>query len=243
MKCSIGKLVAGDLLAESVHSEPAELNELLQTLLFSQLFANLKSGSSGKFDSPGTWWSSYDNAMLHTHWSLLDNRNRTFKPKSTSTLGINALLEEFLLPQLASAQTQDIRQLLTQMTRLPTTDPLAMQFQTHVLKMPDRRNGHSTIALQIGVLESATQRASLSATFSTSKAVGTSLLSQTFTGSQIVGDIHVRFTRYAWDPASYRKGTEEHPSPRSHVLDFLAGAQDRLILAIPCEVTDGADQA
>lgn len=236
MECASGKLVAGGLLLMETPGCTDKAMDVQEIVLSSQLYADFKSGGSTKFESAKGWLKYYEDAMLRAQWTVIKAQDYTYQPHSDAVVGVEQLMDDYLLKQLPLTQAKAIRQLYTRLAGLANTDPVALQLHHYALKVSGDDSGTSTFALQVNVLEAPTQLASLFLIFTTTQAIGDQPFAQTFSGHRIVGDIQARFSRRTWD-------ADKYPPRRKSIRDFLNGRQHTLILPIPCEVPDGTDRA
>lgn len=234
MDCANGTLVAGSLLSIGKLGSKEKTVDVQEILLFSQLYANFKAGDVDKFTSPRGWLKHYEDALLHTQWTLVEGDDYKERPEGATGISLEKLLEDYLLKRLTRAEAEHIRALFKRMAGLTDTQAAARVLYHHALKVPDDGVGASTFALQVNVLESPVQLASLFVTFSTRQTLEQLPFAQTFAGRHIVGDIQAWFSRRAWD-------ADKYPPVRKSIRDFLNGKQGSLIVPIPCEVPHGVD--
>ncbi|KQQ54919.1 hypothetical protein ASF84_16535 [Pseudomonas sp. Leaf127] len=236
MECASARLVAGELLLISDASDSKRAIDVQEILLSSQLYADFKCVGSNKFTSPKEWRKYYADALLHARWTIIDDQDYKTQPQDTAALSLEAMIEDYLLKQLAAVEADAFRQLFKHMAGLAETDPITLQLYQHGLKTSDDDGGASTFSLQFSVFDAPTQMVSLFLTFTTTETVGSTPLSQAFAGRHIVGDIEAFVSRRTWNAGNYE-------AIRKSIRDFLNGRQTSLILPIPCEVPDDIDQA
>lgn len=233
MNCaSVSTLVAGHLLSNDSGVASAMMDDVLDSLLYSQFYADKKAK---KFDAPAKWFSRFDDAIKVVKWMLSEHQRDAFEPKDNAQISVVELIEEFLLNRLPATQAAAVKSLIDCMAGLPEAEAALIVCHQHVLQRATDAGGHSTLVLQVSALKQETQLSSLSLSFSTTCMVGADPFRQIFPGSSIVGEIDVRFARRDWDYSDYQ-------SVRDKVLGVLAGKRKGLILPISCKAPAGESE-
>lgn len=230
MDCaSTEQLVSGHLLSSDSGIDSVVMGDIADSLLFSQLSADLKFN---RFDAPVSWFSRHDDAMQHVKWLLTGNLREAFEPEAEASITVMALIERLLLSRLSDARAEAVRHMVDCMGGLTETDKASLLFRQQVLRVSTEAKVHSSVVLQVSALVRQTQLFSFLVSFATNHVVGPDPFRQVFPGSSIVGEVDARFVQHDWNHASYQ-------TVREKVRKVLAEKRCGLILPIPCAPVDG----
>lgn len=233
MDCaSVSTLVAGHLLSNDSGVASAMIDDIFDSLLYSQFYADK---NAKKFDAPAKWFLHHDDALKVVKWTLSEHQRDVFEPKDNAKITVEALIEEFLLSRLPATQAAAVKSMIDCMAGLPEAEAASIVCHQHVLRRAIDAEAHSTMVLRVSALRQETQLSSLSVTFSTTDVVGADPLRQVFPGSSIVGEVDVRFVRCGWKYSDYQ-------SIREKVLGVVAGRRKGLILPISCKAPEGESE-
>lgn len=224
------KMEATVVLGNLVFGAAGE-SDVLDSLLFAQLAAD---DALNKFDSPENWFSESRRAMIKSKWTGLTNYSGGFELGENNRVTLEGLIEQNLLSHLSLSRAREIKQMLDCSFTLAETDESWALFRRNTCNAPDEASGHSTIALQVSVIEQQVHLFSLFVTFTTSSVVESDLWHQEFSASSIVGSIELRFIQRQWNRSSYRRA-------RDGIRRYLAGKKDGLMLPVSCEKCVGGD--
>ncbi|SDW94020.1 hypothetical protein SAMN05444064_10946 [Pseudomonas syringae] len=216
-------MLPGQLL--SVRSMPSlvTLNDVSDVLLFSQLYADLKSD---RFDTPALWYVRYGKAMQELKWTSSYYQRYAFEPAALTDISC-----EWLIEQGASSHPCELahfKALLSCMAGLAPDDNLATLFHRSTVKESVKKPGASTLTLQLSTLDEAAMLSSLFMTFTTTAELTPDTYNQVFASSSIVGEIDLRFSRYTWNIKGYEQVREK-------LQASLSGKKDGLILPLQCD--------
>lgn len=225
-------VIAGAMLSSAHVIAPSVKNDVLDSILFSQLYAD---GKGVKFDEPEKWFSEHDTAMRNLKWSLLYQYSEDHWPKSGGRVDVAELVETQWLSRLPEGTADGVRKMLVSIAATPVNDAPRALFREHVLKAPtDEMNAVdlpptvSTLVLQLGFLAPDGILHSLYVSYKTTAVVGDDLFPNNDGDHQIAGKVETRFLQRHWDAAGYTK-------VRGSVDEFLTGKRSGLILPVSCE--------
>lgn len=248
MECSkTMAVVAGHLVAGSAEVEPSVRQDVLDSLLFSQLFAD---GKCAKFDASVQWLAEHDNALRHSKWTLSNLRTNELKLRDPQRLDLARLLDDELLSRLPRVAADDVRAMLKGIGASQHDEAPQLLFRDHALKVlsdeiPDDSlpvdpaeppaPRVTVVALMLSYMAPGEVLYTCVVTFKTTEAVEGNLFEQSFTGSQIVSPVDIRFIERHLDIDAFAK-------VRGDVQRFLAVSRDGLILPLCCAEPDEPDE-
>ncbi|MFW0756445.1 hypothetical protein ACN1C3_17170 [Pseudomonas sp. H11T01] len=227
-------LVAGNLLSISDELPDFMEGDVLNSLLFSQLFANNKAV---KFASPGEWYKADAKAMTQVKWLGIDKNFMCFEPAKDSIVTLQELIKKSLRNHVNQQQGVQVDSMMVRRGRFPEEETVHALFRGQVINtVPAEtdvpREGVkpavSTIALQVGLVEPGPVLYSIFINFSTSEVIGVDVFSQHFSGENIVGSISVYFARRELDTKAYQK-----ENIRGKILSALHDKKSELIFRVP----------
>lgn len=224
-------LVAGNLLSISLGLPDSWRDDVLNSLLFSQMYAN---SQVEKFDKPDKWYTAHANAMSQTKWRRTSYKSNYFQPDRDAIITLQNLIRENLLGRLDKNHGEQVESMIRRIQKLSDADGVQSVFRKHVITtaQPEVQSAVvsavSTVALQISLIDSGPIAYSAFVSFSTSEAVEVDIFKQCFSGKDIVGEISVDFSQHELNKVDYEKN-----NVRKNILSSLPGTKDNLILFVP----------
>lgn len=230
-------LVAGNVLFEPSRLMPSVKEDVYNSLLFAQLYADTEFN---KYESPAQWYRGYIEAMYESKWFGDQHGSRYLEPAEQSRVTIEKLVEENLLTRLHQTRAIGIKKMMAHIGGLPETDAAQVLFRAQVLRVTTATaqagpvfEGRpiSTLTLHVSVVEREGIIDSLFINFSTADVMGLDIFHQALRGDHFVGKISL---------LSFRRELNQvmHAKVRPDILNFLPDQKDTLILPVPCHVPD-----
>jgi hypothetical protein len=229
-------LVAGNLLSISGELPDFMEDDVLNSLLFSQLFA---SNKVAKFAAPGEWYKADAKAMTQVKWLGIQNSFIRFAPVKNSIITLQELIQKNLLNHLSQKQGIRVDSMMARMGCLTEEEAVRTLFRGQVINTMSAETDFSgagvkpavsTIALQVSLVEPGPVLYSIFINFSTTEVIGSDVLSQHFSGRNIVASISVDFAQRELDKVAYQK-----ENIRGKILSALPDKKDELMLRVPSE--------
>ena len=212
-------VVSGCLLSREAVVESSGLDDILDSLLCSQIFA---SKEAVKFDTPADWLKVHDAAMIKMMWKLDEASSLPIKP-ADGIITISQLVERKILSKFPIGPAAEVQKMMSSIAA-SQNDAANALFHQHVVQAgPDKA---STVVLQISYLGPRLKLYTFYLTFKTSAVIGGDLFGQSFSNLDIV-DMILRFDERTWDPVRYKK-------VRDQVKSFLKDKRIGLILPVSC---------
>jgi hypothetical protein len=219
---SLNMVVAGNLLANDAEIATQEMNDVLDSLLYAHLMAD---GKAQRLEAPQVWIKAYRRELISVGWTGFDNRLDQFEPEDASNIILDELIEQNLLKELPAARASEVSNMLDSIFALPQTDAASLLIQEHAFKRAPNAQDHSSIALQVSILQKPTVLSSLFLTFKTTSTITFNPLHQVFAGHSVVGAVEAYFFKCQWSRAGYKR-------KRARVNHYLADKRDGKILHI-----------
>lgn len=247
MKCSMtSTVVSGHLVCSSTAIDASTQQNILDSLLFSQLYADDKYA---RLDSPGQWSDEHDNAMRNLKWMLSDLRVNTIRPGPEERFNIGRVLDQELCRRLPDSAADDVRQMLKRIAAIEPDAAPQILFKTHVMNaltdepgngLPAVDSGQvpapqaTVVNLMLSYVAAGEMLFTCVIAFKTTAAVQNDLFDQSFTSSEIIGSVDIRFVKRHLDLAAFKQ-------VRDKVERFLEGRRDGLILPLCHAEPDQSD--
>jgi len=244
MECSMtNAVVSGHLVCSATAIESSVRKSILDSLLFSQLYADDKYA---RLDSPVQWSNEHDNAMRNLKWMLSDLRTSTIRPGPEERFNISRVLDHELCRRLPDLAADDVRQMLRRLAVIEPDAAPQILFKTHALKAWTDKPANELPAVdsaQVPLPQATFVHLMLSyaaagevlfscvIAFKTTAEIQNDLFDQSFASSEITGSIDIRFMRRDLDLVAFKR-------VRDKVETFLEGRRDGLILPL-CPVEPG----
>ena len=219
---SLRCVVAGNMLANDAQIITQPINDVLDSLLYPQLMADDKAN---RFKAPQAWFQAYRSELMSMRWTGTASNRNAFEPEAASQIVLFKLIEEHLLNELSDPHAREVGDMLDSILALPQTDEASLLVHEHAFERALKAQDHSSIALQVSILEKPTVLSSLFLTFKTADTIEWNPLHQVFAGDSIVGEVEAYFFQRRWDPAGYE-------GKRASVNRFLAEKREGKILYV-----------
>jgi hypothetical protein len=220
---SLNMVVAGSILANDVDIVTQEMNDVLDSLLYAHLMAD---GEAQRLEAPQAWIKAYRRELISVGWTGFENSLDQFEPEDASNIIIDELIEQNLLNELPAARASEVSTLLDSIFAIPQTDAVSLLVQERAFKRAPKAQGHSSIALQVSILQKPTVLSSLFLTFKTTSTIELNPLHQVLAGCSVAGAVEAYFFKCEWSRAGYKH-------KRARVNHYLADKRDGKILHIP----------
>jgi hypothetical protein len=230
-------LVAGNVLFEPSRLMPPVKEDVYNSLLFAQLYAD---SEFNKYEFPAQWYKEYIEAMYQSKWIGDQHGFRYLEPAEQSRVTIEKLVAENLLTRLHKTRAIDIKKMMAYLGGLPETDAAQVLFRAQVLSVAPATaeagavlEGRpiSTLTLHVSVMEREGIIDSLFIHFSTTDVIGLDIFHQELRGDRFVGKISLLSFRRELNQVMYAK-------VRPDILNFLSDQKDKLIVSVPCHAPD-----
>jgi hypothetical protein len=230
-------LVAGNVLFEPSRLMPPVKDDVYNSLLFAQLYADREFN---RHELPAQWYRAYTEAMYQSKWFGDQHGSRYLEPAEQSRVTIEKLVEENLLSRLHKARAIDIKKMMAHIGGLPEADAAQVLFRAQVLRViPATTEAGaafegrplSTLTLHVSVVEGGGIIDSLFINFSTTDVMGLDIFQQELRGDRFVGKISLLSFRRELNQVMYAK-------VRPDILNFLSAQKDKLIAPVPCYAPD-----
>ncbi|POA18666.1 hypothetical protein C1886_15695 [Pseudomonas sp. FW300-N1A1] len=222
-------LVAGGLLCVLDGFPESWREDVLNTLLFSQLYA---SSEENKFSSTEQWHARYISAMGMAKWSRPVYRSDSFEPDKDEVVVLKDLLRKKILDVLGDNQIEPLERMIGCIEQSP--DPLVVwaMLKEHAVAtvQTEEASEVSTIVLQVRLLGAGPVVYSVFACFSTTEEVEVDFFNQRFVGSHIVGKVSLDVSLHVLDKVSYKRS-----KVREKILDELPDTKNELVLDLSSE--------
>ncbi|OCR26529.1 hypothetical protein AFK24_03085 [Pseudomonas syringae] len=224
------KLVVGSLLSSDAGIPPPVMKDVLDSLLFFQLYADTKVS---RFDPSAAWFEYFDQAVLKLKWTTSDYEGDVGPPQSDLCISISVLVEKVLSKYLASKQVEEVKEMMTCIGSLAEDNQASLLFRQQTVKASAEVPGRTDVFLQIDLLDPGLRLSSLFVIFGTTSEVGHDLWHQTFPEASLVDDVQVRFRQREWNHADNKHLVGK-------IQAFLADKREGMILPISCEASEEA---
>ena len=230
-------VVLGHLVCSSTAIGATVRQDILDSLLFSQLYAD---GKCARLDSPARWSEEHDNALRNLKWMLSDLRTQTVELGINERFNIGHVLDQELCRRLPELDADEVRQMLRRMADIEPDAAPQRLFKTHSLKawadestdeLPAVDSGRvptpqaTFVNLMLSYAGAGEVLSSCVIAFKTTAEIKNDLFNQSFVSSEIVGSIDIRFVKRQLDVLAFKQ-------VRDKVETFLEGRRDGLILPL-----------
>lgn len=224
------RLVAGSLLCSDAAIAPPVMKDVLDSLLFFQLYADAKVS---RFDPSAAWFDYFDQAALKLKWTTSDYEGDVHPPQSDLSISIGAFVEKISSKYLPSKQVEEVKKMMTCIGSLAEDNQALLLFRQQTVKASAEVPGQTDVFLHIDILEPGLRLSSLFAIVATTSEVGPDLWHQAFPEASRVGDVQVRFRQREWNHADNKHLVGK-------IQAFVANKGEGMILPISCEAPEDA---
>jgi len=219
-------LVAGNLLLVADGFSQQLREDLVNSVLFSQLYANSKAG---KLAGAESWYAECATAMEKAKWQRSVYQSKGIEPKNNEKFVMKDSVVSQMLSIFGTNQAEKFKQLINCVEHFFVGDKISLalrEYTVATVKTPDDSD-FSTVALQMGILGAGPVLYSVFVCFSTTEDVEVDFLNQCFSGEHIVGEISFDFAKQLLDQASF-----ERSRMREKIIDQLPDSRDKLVLEL-----------
>lgn len=243
MECSNSSVVvaAGSLVSLDNSLSSSVRKDILDTLLFSQLYA---SGKAAKLDDPETWWSEHNNAMRNTKWLILDQQFRSFNLTIAGCPNVPELLKMLWHESLSRVAVSSIGDILREDAAIPLNDEGVSVLSSHILKAPDAEQKDvdpcsQALSLVVQLAHLAADGTLYSLDLSCKATVAANpdpaLAPAATANHRVSTEVQAVFLQRRWDSSAYS-------SVRGFVQAFLSGKRDGLVVPVPAICTGPSER-
>ncbi|WP_454837765.1 hypothetical protein [Pseudomonas mohnii] len=219
-------LVAGNLLLVAGGFSQRLREDLLDSVLFSQLYAGAKVV---KWSDAESWYTECATAMERVKWQRTVYKNSSFEPKDDAGFSIRDSVVNQVHSLFGKNLVEKFEQLINCIEHSFVEEAVGKVLREHAVateKTSDDAD-FSTIALQMGVLGPGPVLYSGFVCFRTSEEVEVDFLNQCFSGTHIVGEVSIDFAKQQLDRAAF-----ERSRMREKIIAQLPDSRDGLILEL-----------
>lgn len=222
-------LVAGDLLCILDDFPEPWREDVINVLLFSQLYAGSKEN---KFSSAEQWHAHCIEALGVAKWNRPVYRSESLEPDKDEVVVLKDLLRKKILDVFGDKQIEPLERVIGCIEQSP--DPLVVwaMLKEHAVATvrTEEASEVSTIVLQVRLLGRGPVVYSAFACFSTTEEVEVDFFNQRFVGSHIVGKVSLDVSLHVLDKVSYKRS-----KVREKILDELPDTKNELVLDLSSE--------
>jgi hypothetical protein len=218
-------LVAGNLLSLSRSVNDSWKKDVLDSILFSRLYAGSKSD---RFSSARQWHNYYIEAMGQLKWALVSSKSTRFELGDGTNFVLRHLIQDKLATIMVSAQTEQFERLMSAtaqgLAEVLTTsagDNAVVCFSTNnTLEL-------KTFALQLSLVGQGPVVYSAFVHFTTTQDVESDFFNQELLSDMVVGEINIEIVRQVLNKVTY-----ERSRMREKVLSSLPEEKSQLVLEL-----------
>ncbi|MBW0237449.1 hypothetical protein [Pseudomonas sp. D1HM] len=221
------KVVAGQLLLLSKSLAPGHKEDVVQSLLFAQLYANSRAD---KFCQALEWDKYQVKALQEARWITTLVQTRSNQPSPRQVMSVSRLLTLQLgsvLEEGASVRLDAVSRALTALARTPVARQVfdeACLMRTAMCVTEDSAPA-SRVSLQVTLVEPGALAVSIQIGFTTRVAFADDLLTRRFSGLDVDGAVVTSVTRTELDIPNYAR-------VRSKILTALGTQQETLVVEV-----------
>lgn len=221
------KVVAGQLLLLSKSLAPGHKEDVVQSLLFAQLYANSRAD---KFCQALEWDKYQVKALQEARWITTLVQTRSNQPSPRQVMSVSRLLTLQLgsvLEEAASVRLDAVSRALTALARTPVARQVfdeACLMRTAMCVTEDSAPA-SRVSLQVTLVEPGALAVSIQIGFTTRVAFADDLLTRRFSGLDVDGAVVTSITRTELDIPNYAR-------VRSKILTALGIQQETLVVEV-----------
>jgi hypothetical protein len=219
-------LVAGNLLLVAGGFSQQLREDLLDSLLFSQLYADTKVV---RWSDAESWNTECATALEKVKWQRTVYKNNRFDPKNDAQFSIRDSVVGQVRSLFGKNQVEKFEQLINGVEHSFVEEAAGGALREHAVatvKTTDDAD-FSTIALQMGILGVGAVLYSVFVCFNTIEEVEADFLNQCFSGKHIVGEVSFDFAKQQLDRAGF-----ERSRMREKIIAQLPDSRDGLILEL-----------
>lgn len=219
-------LVAGNLLFVADGFSQSLRKDLIDSVLFSQLYANTKIGKLADAES---WYVECATGMEKVKWRRTDYKSNSFEPGNKAGFIIKDSVVSRVRTIFGTSQSERFEHLINCAEHSFVDDAVGVALREHTvatIKLSDDSD-YSTVVLQVGVLGVGPVLHSVFICFSTTEDVEVDFLNQCFSGKHIVGEVSLDFARQLFSQADFGKRRI-----REKIIDQLPDSRDELVLEL-----------
>lgn len=227
-------LVAGNLTSVSVGVSEAWKSNVVDTVLFSQLYASSKIS---KFSDSQQWYKEYTRAMSQSKWETGGYRFSRVEFDEGVSILLNVLIQKRLGSVAGFPQTEQFERLMSCTQQGCAAEAIASLTEEHamVCQVKEETSTVSTVVLHISLVTRGPAIYSALVYFKTTQEVERNFFYQEFKSELIVGEIGIGVSQLILDKDAYEKARMREKILRSLpevtaplVLDITAKGDDQL---------------
>lgn len=219
-------LVAGNLLLVANGFSQRLREDLISSVLFSQLYASTKVG---KLTDAGNWYAECAAAMEKVKWKRTDYKSNSFELESKAGFIMADSVVKQVLSIFGTNQAEKFKRLINCAQHSFVEDAVGVALREHTVATVKKSDDSdfSTIALQMGVLGAGSVLYSVFICFRTTEDIEIDFLNQCFSGKHIVGEVCFDFAKQLLDQADF-----ERSRMREKIIRQLPDSRDELVLEL-----------
>lgn len=215
--------MAGDPLSISTDIPVFWRGEVLNSLLYSRLYANSKVDRGV---APDGWYKNFSNAMEKVKWEGEAFKNYSFEPEADDVVVLQGLVSARIGSLLGSGQASRLEYLIASLEDSLSTEEVGKKFrQCTVASVSEEKDSTlSTITLLLSFVGNGAVVYSAFVHFVTAEDVEADFINQRFSGKHIVGSVSIDVSKRVLNKAGY-----EEDRIRDKILSKLPDSTDELI--------------
>ena len=224
-------LVAGNLLLVADGFSQQLREDMINSLLFSQLYASAKVE---KLKDADRWYKECATAMENVKWQRAVYRSKSFEPEDNAEFVVRDAVVSQVLSLFGVDQAEMFERLINcigQSLVEGVNGLVVRENAVTTLEFPGY--DFSTIVLQMGVLGAGPALYSVFVCFDAFNEVEVDFLNQRFSGKHIVGNVSFDFAKQLLDHKGF-----ERSRMREKIIDILPDSRDELVLELCLEDID-----
>lgn len=228
-------LVAGNLTSVSVGVSEAWRSNVVDSILFSQLYASSKIS---KFSDSQQWYKNYTEAMSKTKWKTGGYRFSSVEFDEGLSIFLNVLIQKRLGSVVGLPQTEQFERLMSSIQQGCAAEAIASLTEEHamVYQVEEKTSTVSTVVLHVSLVARGPAIYSVFVCFKTTQEVERNFFHQEFKSELIVGEIGIGISQLVLDKDAYEKARMREKILRSLpevtaplVLDITAQGDDQVL--------------
>jgi len=219
-------LVAGNVLYVSAELSQSWKTDVLNTLLFSGLYASSKQD---KFFDVERWGIDYSKAMVNAKWNRSIYRSVDVEPEKDEVVVLSELVYKKISDVLGAGPAQQFGRMLTCIEQSPAPQGILPILRKCAVSTiggeAEDVSQSSTIVLQISLLGEEFVIHSVLIYLRTSEEIEVDFFNQGFVGGELMDKISVDVLQYSLDKKGYEKARV-----RENILKALPDTKDEMII-------------
>lgn len=223
-------LVAGNLTSVSVDVVEAWRKEVIDSILFSRLYANSKVD---RFAESQQWSKYYSEAMGVLKWQVGSSKFTSLELNDGGSFVLKHLIRDKLKSVVDLSRVEQYERLMYSIEQNPAAEVIASSAGEHAIVRQFKGGGIkiSTVVLQVSLIGRGPDICSVFVCFDTAQEVKHDFLSQEFKNDLIFAELNIGVSKLMLNKASYEKART-----REKVIDSLPEFTAPLILHITPEI-------